>query len=111
MNAATGFTRVAQTNADGNYVALDLPIGIYDVSTSVPGFKKEVVEQIHVDVGSKPSVDYGLNYGTLFDYSPDILAITTTGFTALASAALNFNNYQRIYAAKDDSRASSGITR
>ena len=56
-NTATGFTRAAQTNADGNYVALDLPIGIYSVSTSVPGFKKTVVEQIHVDVGGKPSVD------------------------------------------------------
>jgi hypothetical protein len=51
-NTATGFTRVAQTNADGNYVALDLPIGIYNVSTSVPGFKKAIVEQIHVDVGA-----------------------------------------------------------
>jgi hypothetical protein len=63
-DTGTGFTRVVQTNADGNYVALDLPIGIYNVSTTAPGFRRVTVEQIHVDVGGKPSVPLALSVGT-----------------------------------------------
>jgi hypothetical protein len=46
--------------------------------------------------------DNGMSYPTLFSASPDIPSVTTTGFTALTATAINFNNYQRIYAAKDD---------
>lgn len=46
--------------------------------------------------------DNGMSYPTLFSTSPDIPSVTTTGFTALTATAINFNNYQRIYAAKDD---------
>lgn len=44
----------------------------------------------------------GLTYPTLFPASPDIPTVATAGFTALTSTAINFNNYQRIYAFKDD---------
>ena len=44
----------------------------------------------------------GLDYATLYNASPDIPSVTTTGFTELSATAINFNNYQRIYAAKDD---------
>ena len=44
----------------------------------------------------------GMSYSTLFSASPDIPSVTTTGFDALTATAINFNNYQRIYAAKDD---------
>ncbi|RZU43432.1 carboxypeptidase-like regulatory domain-containing protein [Edaphobacter modestus] len=46
--------------------------------------------------------DNGMNYPTLFPASPDIPSVTTTGFTGLSATAINFNNYQRIYAGKDD---------
>lgn len=44
----------------------------------------------------------GLTYPTLYDASTDIPSVTTTGFTELSATAINFNNYQRIYALKDD---------
>lgn len=62
-NVGTGLTRVVTSNSDGNYIALDLPIGIYTVSATVPGFKKVVVQEIHVDVGGKPSVPISLEVG------------------------------------------------
>jgi hypothetical protein len=103
-NTATGFSRAAQTNADGNYVALDLPIGIYDVSVSVPGFKKEVVEQIHVDVGGKPSVDLKLSIGTSTEavtVRADAIQVNTTSAevgsvvtsTEATNLMLNGRNY------------------
>jgi hypothetical protein len=103
-NTATGFTRAAQTNADGNYVALDLPIGIYDVSASVSGFKKEVVEQIHVDVGGKPSVDLKLSIGTSTEavmVRADAIQVNTTSAevgsvvtsTEATNLMLNGRNY------------------
>ncbi len=108
-NTATGFTRVAQTNADGNYVALDLPIGIYNVSTSVPGFKKEVVEQIHVDVGGKPSVDLKLSVGTETEavtVRADAIQVSTTSAevgsvvtsTEATNLMLNGRNYIQLIA-------------
>ncbi|WP_220399013.1 carboxypeptidase regulatory-like domain-containing protein [Granulicella sp. WH15] len=45
---------------------------------------------------------YNLNYPTLFNFSPDIPSVTTTGFSTLTATAINFDNCQRIYAAKDD---------
>jgi hypothetical protein len=108
-NTATGFTRTAQTNADGNYVALDLPIGIYDVSVSVPGFKKEVVQQIHVDVGGKPSVDLKLSIGTSTEavmVRADAVQVNTTSAevgsvvtsTEATNLMLNGRNYIQLIA-------------
>ena len=108
-NTATGFTRAAQTNADGNYVALDLPIGIYNVSTSVPGFKKAVVEQIHVDVGGKPSVDLKLSVGTETEavtVRADAIQVNTTSAevgsvvtsTEATNLMLNGRNYIQLIA-------------
>jgi len=63
-NVGTGLAKVAQSNTDGNYVVLNLPIGLYTVSAVASGFKKAVVQDIHVDVGGKPNVPVILQIGS-----------------------------------------------
>jgi len=44
-----------------------------------------------------------LTYATLYNASPDIPSVNiNAGFSSLTSTALNFNNYERVYAGKDD---------
>jgi hypothetical protein len=62
-NAGTGLTRDAKSNADGNYIVLDLPIGSYTVTAAVSGFKTAIIRDIHVEVGGKPSVPIALQVG------------------------------------------------
>jgi hypothetical protein len=62
-NLGTGLTRTVTSNSDGNYIVLDLPVGTYTVTASVVGFKRFVVEDIHVEVGGKPSVPITLQVG------------------------------------------------
>lgn len=54
--------------------------------------------------GNKPILrsDYGLTYNTLYNASANIPQIAITGFTTISVTPRNFDNYQRIYAAKDD---------
>jgi len=63
MNTGTGLTRVVNSNTDGNYIALNLPIGTYTVTTSISGFKKAEIRGIRVEVGGKPSVPITLQIG------------------------------------------------
>jgi hypothetical protein len=62
-NDSTGLSRTVQSNASGNYVVLNLPVGVYTVSTSLQGFKKSVISSVNVDIGGKPSVDVALTVG------------------------------------------------
>jgi len=62
-NEGTGLVRTVTSNADGNYVATDLPVGSYTISTSVSGFKKFVSQHVAVEVGGKPSVPITLQVG------------------------------------------------
>jgi hypothetical protein len=43
-----------------------------------------------------------LTYSTLFNASPDIPGFSVTGWQTLSSTPLNFDNYERVYAIKDD---------
>jgi len=63
LNIATGLKKTATTNAEGNYIVLDIPIGDYTIDTSVPGFKATELRGIRVDVGDKPSVPITLQVG------------------------------------------------
>src|SRR5215213_9108070 len=48
---ATGQTRTARTDDDGNYSAQSLPVGRYSVSAAPQGFKKIVATGVEVHVG------------------------------------------------------------
>ena len=59
----TNLTRSATSNASGNYVVADLPIGFYDVSATAPGFKKFVLTKVQVTVSQKVTVNVTLQLG------------------------------------------------
>ncbi len=62
-NEETALTRSASSNADGNYVISDLPIGFYTISASAPGFKKFVVTRVELTVGQRATVNVSLQVG------------------------------------------------
>jgi hypothetical protein len=64
-NKGTGLTRAAETNASGVYVLALLPVGEYDVSTDVGGFKKKTVSGIVLQVNQVARVDIVLEVGAV----------------------------------------------
>jgi hypothetical protein len=80
-NEATGITRTLKSNADGNYVVLNVPVGVYTITTTVPGFKKFVLAGVHVDIGGKPEVPIQLSVGQAtesVEVQAGVVAIQTT---------------------------------
>jgi len=62
-NEATGISRTVKSNGDGNYTVLNLPVGVYTITTTMGGFKKSILAGVHVDVGGKPEVPVQLSVG------------------------------------------------
>ncbi|MGA7379595.1 MAG: TonB-dependent receptor [Terriglobales bacterium] len=61
VDQGTSFT--ISTNSAGEYVATPLRIGRYNVTVEKPGFKKEVVGPIVLDVQARPAVNVTLQVG------------------------------------------------
>jgi hypothetical protein len=64
-NLDTGFTRVVSTAADGVYLAPNLPIGNYSVSTTAAGFAPFAQTGIHLDAGLDATVNQQLKVGSV----------------------------------------------
>ena len=80
-NVGTGLTREVTSNSNGNYVVLDIPVGVYTVAATAPGFKKFVFQNLHVDVGGSPSVPVSLQVGEAAQsvtVQADVVQIQTT---------------------------------
>jgi hypothetical protein len=71
----------------GNIIYQTNPSGIIEN----PQFNKPILRS-----------NYGLTYATLYNASLDIPQITVTGYSLPTVTPLVFDNYQRIYAVKDD---------
>src|SRR6516225_5463122 len=63
-NVQTGSVYQAGTSATGNYTLAQLPAGQYELSITVPGFKKFVRQHIQVDVAETYRVDVVLEVGS-----------------------------------------------
>jgi len=63
-NSETGVQSRTVTTSTGNYTIPSLPVGLYDVSVEVPGFKKHLQRGIKVQVAQTERVDIGLEVGT-----------------------------------------------
>ena len=61
----TGAKRPALSGARGEFVAADLPVGLYRVSASHPGFRTAVREPIRLEVDEKARVDFVLEVGPI----------------------------------------------
>jgi hypothetical protein len=62
-NVETGVTYQAASTATGNYTLVQLPAGLYELTVTVPGFKKYVRQNIQVQVAQTLRVDVGLEVG------------------------------------------------
>ena len=59
----TGLTKTAVTNYRGDYQIAGLPVGTYDLSVELPGFKKEVRTGIELNIQADLRVDVRLQVG------------------------------------------------
>ncbi|CAN5586100.1 hypothetical protein BH24ACI2_BH24ACI2_12560 [soil metagenome] len=59
-NVETGFTRTTQTNGEGGYNFVNLPIGAYEVTAEAANFSKYVQTGITLDVNQNAVVDVPL---------------------------------------------------
>src|SRR5262245_33431372 len=64
-NARTGTKRSVVTNSTGFYVIPDIPVGIYDVTVELQGFKKFSQPGIRLSATSQIAVDAELELGAL----------------------------------------------
>ncbi len=62
-NQETGLAYPAATTTTGNYTIVQLPVGVYEISVAVPGFKKYVRQGITVEVAATLRVDIALEVG------------------------------------------------
>jgi hypothetical protein len=62
-NVATGVTYESATSNSGNYTLAQLPAGSYDVSVSVPGFKKYTRQGLQIGVAQTLRIDIALEVG------------------------------------------------
>ncbi|HYA64516.1 MAG TPA: carboxypeptidase-like regulatory domain-containing protein, partial [Candidatus Sulfotelmatobacter sp.] len=63
INTATNTARNATTGGTGEYLFLEVPVGIYEIDVTQTGFKKFVHKDITVDLNAVVSVDITLQVG------------------------------------------------
>ena len=64
-NQETGEERAAQTDGEGNYQVAALPVGIYRLEITDPGFQTQVVESLIVEVARTVVQDFQLRVGDI----------------------------------------------
>src|SRR5262245_44118010 len=64
-NSAIGLNRSVITNESGNYRVDQLPLGTYSVTVELAGFKKEVRNNVKVDIDARVRLDFVLNPGSV----------------------------------------------
>jgi hypothetical protein len=62
-NPQTGFSRTVQTDSDGRYNFVNIPIGLYEVTVEAPNFAKYVQTGITLQVNQNAVVDAALKAG------------------------------------------------
>lgn len=65
VNDATQFTRVAVTNAEGQYVAYSVPTGIYTITIEQAGFQKLVRSGVRLTAADTLTIDLQLTLGSV----------------------------------------------
>lgn len=104
INAGTNLSYSATTNESGVYNLLFLPVGQYNVTAEVPGFKKTVVGPFTLEVNQIARVNVALQVGEvtqsveITDFAPVLQtestqtgdALTATRLTALPLNGRNF---------------------
>ncbi len=61
--ASTDLTQSVMTNASGNYVIKELPVGAYNLSVEAPGFKTVSNNGVALNAGTIAHVDFKMQIG------------------------------------------------
>src|SRR5262245_60069040 len=61
----TGLSRDTHTNSAGLFTITQLPLGVYTVTVSQPGFQTEIREGVTLTVGQKARLDFSLRVGPI----------------------------------------------
>ncbi|MBI4481361.1 MAG: TonB-dependent receptor [Acidobacteria bacterium] len=85
-NLETGLTRSLLTGDSGRYDATNLPLGVYEVTASLPGFKTAVRRGVTLTVGQDLVLDLTLAVGEL---SEEILVTGEAPLVDTSSAAVS----------------------
>ncbi|HZU25283.1 MAG TPA: TonB-dependent receptor [Bryobacteraceae bacterium] len=64
-NTGTSIQRVVETNASGNYLAAELPVGLYSVKAGASGFKTYERTGLKLDSNATVRVDVALEVGAI----------------------------------------------
>src|SRR5262249_27464006 len=86
----SGLTRSVTSSETGNYAAPALPVGPYEVTAMIPGFKQQVRSGINLVVGQEAVIDMTLEVGanaeqvTVSEEAP-LVAATTSSTSGLIS--------------------------
>lgn len=91
VNVATNISREATTNATGEYIFLEVPVGSYEVNVNQTGFKKFVRKDIVVDLNAVVGVDISLTVGGSTETvevtgEPPVIDTTTTQLGAVVGS-------------------------
>ena len=73
-NVETGAVYQAGSSATGNYTLAQLPTGSYEMTVTVPGFKKFVRQNIVLPVAQTLRIDIGLEVGATSDSITETVA-------------------------------------
>src|SRR5271155_5196320 len=88
INEATNKTREAETDASGEYLFLEIPVGSYEIDVTVAGFKKYVRKGIPLNLDQIAGVDVALQVGGATETvevsgAPPVIDTTTTSLGAV----------------------------
>lgn len=90
VNEGTHFTRVATTNANGQYVASSIPTGNYSITAELAGFQKLVRSGIQLTAADSLTVDLQLQVGSVTETvevsaTPPLLQSQTAAVSSLVT--------------------------
>jgi Carboxypeptidase regulatory-like domain/TonB dependent receptor len=118
-NVETGLVRTLDSNEAGDYVAPNLPPGLYNISVEAPGFKRVEHTQVRVEVAKDAHIDITLPAGALSEsvtvsQEPPPIDVTTTtlGGTfsnkAINDLPLNGRDFQNLVVLRPGVQRSPG---
>src|SRR3989449_3218274 len=79
----SGLTRTAISNESGGYSIQLLPVGGYEITTELPGFKQEIRRGVNLVVGQEAVVNVTLEVGTVSE------SVTVTGEAPIVNTTLS----------------------
>ncbi|HEU5236112.1 MAG TPA: TonB-dependent receptor, partial [Pyrinomonadaceae bacterium] len=64
-NQGTGIERTTQTDSEGNYQLAALPVGNYSIQVEMQGFKRQLANNLTIEVGRTVVRDFAMEVGDL----------------------------------------------